>query len=372
MTNNKIFSKHDGDKSSNSKVFDDTSTELTLNQLINQWVDEHSYSIIMVWTEEGILKYVSRSIETILNLKQKSLIGKHWTKVFIDTRKHSKPIIPSKNDKKFKSFRVTMRDKDKNILTFNSKTSSLKHLNKKYFVTSLMEITQKVKLEELVIQSENLTAAGQLAAGIAHEIRNPLTSLKGFLQLLSAGIDAKDAYYKIMTTEIEKIETITSELLHLAKPAATKKQPESIIKMISEVANLLRSEARMKNICLYFGELHDVFIFCNQTQIKQALINIIKNAIEAVEPNTKITLLTKKTSETITIDIIDEGPGVPVDMIKHLNKAFYTTKQEGTGLGLMITQKILDEHNGTLKIIKNSDKGSTFRLIFPLVPKNND
>src|SRR5690625_3707700 len=114
MTNNSFFSNHDGANDLSTRTIVNSPDDLILADLINQWIDEHSYSMIMIWNDDGQLKYVSKSIESILNLKQESLLGKHWTKVFVDTSKHMDLIKTANNCGKFKSFRVTMEDKDKN------------------------------------------------------------------------------------------------------------------------------------------------------------------------------------------------------------------------------------------------------------------
>ncbi len=128
-----------------------------------------------------------------------------------------------------------------------------------------------------------MSVAGQLAAGIAHEIRNPLTSLKGFLQLLQAGVNRKEEYYQIMVDEIEKMEAITSELLFISKPMTDNKDWENLPELIDDVITLLHPQAKLKNITIVQEGEDRLRLNCDRSQIKQVFINILKNAIEAMD-----------------------------------------------------------------------------------------
>lgn len=371
MTNNEFFSGYDGNSNSNNQLMFEQNSMDQLPKVMLRWIDHNSQAIIMIFNKEGRLQYVSQSIESVLNILPKNILGKRWRKLFsIEKLKYIEKFF-SKNDSSIETIKVSIKSSSNELKWFNSTLSSINYNNEQYCLMSLIDITHQVKLEELIVQSEKLSVAGQLAAAIVHEIRNPLTALKGFLQLLAAGVDAKDAYYKIMIDEINKIETIASELLFMAKPMTASKQAESIHHMIEEVIALLQSEARMKNIQIIGKNLLDTTVFCNRTQIKQALINIVKNAIEAVDADGKIMITMNIHDDNyVSIDIIDEGPGVSEDIIHKLSEPFYTTKREGTGLGLMVTQKIIDEHQGTLQVKKNETKGSTFRLKLPIYNDN--
>ncbi len=184
---------------------------------------------------------------------------------------------------------------------------------------------------------------------------------------MQAGVNRKDEYYKIMVDEIEKMETITSELLFISKPLTDKKQKESVAKMLQDVIELLKPQAKLKKITFEWDPLQDVFIHCDRSQMKQVFINLIKNAIEAMDEGGTIQLFTYQTETNVVIDVVDQGPGVPEEIIHKLGEPFFTTKQNGTGLGLMITKQILDQHQACLKIVRNADKGSTFSAVLPRI-----
>jgi two-component system, sporulation sensor kinase A len=163
--------------------------------------------------------------------------------------------------------------------------------NKKGWSVSLRDITQSKKAQEHLQNSEKLSVAGQLAAGIAHEIRNPITSIKGFIQLMKSGFGEKQEYFDIITSEIERIELILSELLILAKPQSIKFKRNDIRVLLSQVTTLLDSQAILNNVQFATefkpGITH---IYCDENQLKQVFINFIKNSIESMPKGGRITI----------------------------------------------------------------------------------
>ncbi|UJF34086.1 PAS domain-containing sensor histidine kinase [Paenibacillus hexagrammi] len=233
------------------------------------------------------------------------------------------------------------------------------------------DITEENKNKIRLLDSEKLTAVGQLAASIAHEIRNPLTSLKGFLQLIENTMPGiKKEYFTIMTDELTRIEMITSELLVLAKPQAQEFKCEDIGKIINDVIMLLGPQALINNVEFDVTDIHALpQVSCINTQLKQAFINLIKNAIEAMPQGGKIRIAARKVSEEqIEIQIIDEGHGIPKAFLKQIGSPFYTTKEKGTGLGMMTTFKIIQSHGGLLNVSSEERKGTTVLIHLPIHP----
>src|SRR5690606_3499219 len=193
---------------------------------------------------------------------------------------------------------------------------------------------------ELLINSEKLYVAGQLAAGIAHEIRNPLTAIKGFLQLLASGKAYKTAYFEIMHSELDRISDIVSELLMLSKPQAYDLTHLDVRNVIQETMTLLESQAILHNITIETETGPDpLWVYGVSTQIKQVFINIIKNAIEAMKDGGIIRISLSRDGDHVLVRISDQGPGISEDQIAKIGQPFYTTKEKGTGLGLMVSYK---------------------------------
>ena len=231
------------------------------------------------------------------------------------------------------------------------------------------DITGLKDKEELIRKSEKLSIVGELAAAVAHEVRNPLTSIKGFLQLLQykATEDKDIRYYDIMLSEIERINFIVSEFMVLSKPQSVIYQNENISSILTDVITLLETIAIVKNIEVTKELETDIMVNCEANQIKQVLINIFKNAIEAVPKNGKIDInVTKWEEDTVRIRFTDNGRGIPSELLSRLGEPFYTTKEKGTGLGLMVSFKIIEEHHGTITIESEINKGAIVDIILPV------
>ncbi|MDG0809751.1 ATP-binding protein [Cohnella rhizosphaerae] len=208
--------------------------------------------------------------------------------------------------------------------------------------------------------------AGQLAAGIAHEIRNPLTSLKGFLQLLSSGRKNNGTYYDIMKSELTRIENIVSEMLMLSKPQVYELSYHDTRHVMRETVTLLETQAILHSIQIEsdFGP-DPLWIYGVESQIKQVFINVIKNAIEAMTDGGAIRVHMKRVDNSVRIRIMDEGPGIEDSQLAKMGQPFYTTKDKGTGLGLMVSYKIVDNHQGKIQVYSQLGSGTTFEILLP-------
>jgi len=236
-------------------------------------------------------------------------------------------------------------------------------------IMQVLDITEREQSMQLLVQSEKLSAAGQLAAGIAHEIRNPLTSLKGFLHLMKAnnGNPAKhDAYVTIMNDELNRIDQILSELLVLSKPQSVQFVRSRAASIIRQVLDILQPQAVLKNVQLLTDQLDEtVSIYCDENQIKQVLINLVKNGIEAMPNGGRILIGLTADQRRVSIAIADEGGGMPEETLKRLGEPFYTTKEKGTGLGLMVSFKIVENHGGTIQVDSEQNRGTRFTVTLP-------
>ncbi|WP_235852144.1 PAS domain S-box protein [Niallia nealsonii] len=231
------------------------------------------------------------------------------------------------------------------------------------------DITEKKKTEEILHRQDKLAAVGQLAAGVAHEIRNPLTSIKGYAEFLS--LDEKDQsrqeLFDIILDEIERVNSIVEEFMLLSKPTIAALEKKELIPIIENVLSVLDYQLR-KSKCkveLAFIEKH-IEIECDENKLKQVFLNFIKNAIEAIGSGGTIRIDVKKEKE-IKITIQDTGIGMDKEQLKKLGEPFFTTKKTGNGLGLMVSFKIIENLNGKVYIESEPNKGTTFHLSFPVV-----
>jgi two-component system, sporulation sensor kinase A len=238
------------------------------------------------------------------------------------------------------------------------------------------DISQNKKSEEMLIQSEKLNIAGQLAAGLAHEIRNPLTALMGFVQLLSASEGSPVKYLDVMASELNRIEMIVSELLMLAKPQSITVKRKHIVPILEDVLTLSDSQAHLHNVLVQTEFADDLpELNCDENHLKQVFINFIKNAIEAmVDGGTLRIEVTVNEDNLMCIRFQDEGPGIPKERLARLGEPFYTTKTKGTGLGLMVSKKIIENHNGSLTFSSTLGVGTQVDVYLPVtgVDESND
>lgn len=230
------------------------------------------------------------------------------------------------------------------------------------------DITSRNRMEELLRRSEKLTTVGQLAAGVAHEIRNPLTTLRGFLQLQQETNKLNHRHLDLMLSELDRINLIVGEFLILAKPQAVHFQERDIRFILGDVISLLDSQAHLHGVEFVLSASPDsAMVHCEENQLKQVFINLLKNGMEAMPDggSIRIRLHHDKELNRVRIEIKDEGIGIPEEMMPKLGEPFFTNKESGTGLGLMVSQRIIQSHKGMMDIKSVMNKGTTVIIDLP-------
>lgn len=228
----------------------------------------------------------------------------------------------------------------------------------------IRDLTERKKSEEAIIRSEKLSLIGQLAAGIAHDIRNPLTSLKGFVHLLKA---KNTDYVDVMLEELEHINYVVNEFMTLAKPHLNYYMESEIQELVKSVIGFLQPHAHLYNVQIQMHTDDDIpVISCIPDQIKQVLINILKNAIESMAAGGIIQLSIRHRPHLgLVISVEDQGIGISEDKLSQLGEPFFTTKANGTGLGLMVCKRIIEGHGGKLSIRSKIHQGTTVEIELP-------
>ncbi len=238
---------------------------------------------------------------------------------------------------------------------------------RKALVTIGRDISSLKKTEQLLVTKEKLSVVGELSAGIAHEIKNPLTSIKGFIQLIQKSGKANRKHVELVLSEIDRINEIVSELLVLSKPQTKELTLISIFDIIQYVINLVSNEARKNNIIIEIKDIDkDMVIRGDKNNLKQVFINLIKNSMEAMSSGGKIEISGMHDSvEGVYIRVKDGGSGISPSNLERLGDPFFTSKETGIGLGLTITKKIIQEHKGQMKIESEIGKGTTVTVVLP-------
>lgn len=237
---------------------------------------------------------------------------------------------------------------------------------------TVQDITDRKLTEEVIHRSDKLAVVGELAAGVAHEIRNPLTTLKGFLQLMNSSDyispQRQKQYCEVMLSELRHIDIITSELLLLAKPQAFALGNRSLTTKLLEVVSLLEPQALLHNVEITLDIQHeDIQVNTETGRIKQVFVNVIKNAIEAMPQGGRLNIkVVRANQQEALIQFSDTGCGIPRERIPRLGEPFYTTKEKGTGLGLMVINKIVQDHKGKIEFKSALGKGTTVTITLPV------
>lgn len=229
------------------------------------------------------------------------------------------------------------------------------------------DISEQRRMEKEMTRMAQLYTVGEMAAGIGHEIRNPLTSVRGFLQLLqkSGDFDQYNRYFETMLEELDRANTIISEFLMLAKNRLIDLRLRNLNHIIETLYPLLQADAIMadKIVVLALQTIPDVLL--DEKEIRQLVLNLVRNGLEATPAGGKVRIATWQNSEEVILEVADQGEGIAPDIFEKLGTPFYTTKEEGTGLGLAICYGVAARHQAKIEII-SSDCGSRFLVRFKI------
>ncbi|MCA1062555.1 ATP-binding protein (plasmid) [Cytobacillus spongiae] len=229
------------------------------------------------------------------------------------------------------------------------------------------------QIEEMVYL-DKLNMVGQMAASIAHEIRNPLATVRGFIQHLSENTDDEKfkGYSPLILNELDRTNKIITDYLSVAKPSEFHLSILHLEEVIQDCVDLLRPFASYTNTSILFQDSGTHYIKGDEHHMKQAIMNVMKNGIESIEEQgyIKISVKEEPSSESILLKITDTGKGMTSDELKKIGLPFYTTKTKGTGLGSMVTNKIIREMDGMIEYESQLDKGTTVTIRLPIVNEN--
>jgi two-component system nitrogen regulation sensor histidine kinase GlnL len=250
-------------------------------------------------------------------------------------------------------------------------------------IVLLRDLTNVRELEEAVRQADRLSSLGALAAGLAHEIKNPLGGIKGAAQLLELEFPENEElreYIRVMLKEVQRVNLIVEELLALASPGRLKLGKVNLHRVLSDIVLLQRRATDGRDIAIqqYFDPSIPP-ILADEALLTQLFLNLIKNAMEAVGEGGVVKVTSRvladysmtqkgeRRARMVAIDVADNGPGIPDDVLEHLFTPFFTTKSKGTGLGLAICQKIVSEHRGMIRVDSDPSRGTVFTVMLPLI-----
>lgn len=245
------------------------------------------------------------------------------------------------------------------------------------FVMLIRDITETRKLTEEKIESERISALTLLAAGVAHELGNPLNSLTIHLQLMErrlkkiGGAALKlQEHVDVAQTELRRLDLIITQFLAAIRPTQPQLQSTQVVDLIQEAARFLKPELEQQKISLQLELRPDTpALLLDANQMKQAFYNLIRNAIQAMPDGGPLTIACVFNDFEVRVSVMDHGKGISAENMGNLFQPFFTTRKTGTGLGLLIVRRIIREHGGEIDISSRIGQGTTVSIILPLVQK---
>ncbi|MDQ8732978.1 ATP-binding protein [Paenibacillus sp. LHD-38] len=333
------------------------------------FIDETSFGVIVVDCA-GRITHSNALAKTVFNLHtnfigDKGLLGVDFPLIFQHGHGDTcvKMLVQALNGKKSSLVPFVNNDKILLLTTIPLRTSVNEHAGAALLA---QDVTELRHLQDEVGRMERLSLVGQMAASITHEIRNPMAVIRGFVQLIQErSPKSQEGYFRIIIEELDRANMIISDFLSLAQNRALIMEPSSLHEVINELVPLLHADANLRgqSIDVSLCE-HLPLIMMNDREIKQLLLNIARNGMEAMGNKGSLNISTRCTGSKVELRIADQGVGIPPEQMKHLFEPFFTTKTQGTGLGLPLCLSIAERHNGRIDVESQEGEGTAFIVTF--------
>ncbi len=353
--------------------------DIKVLQNFNKMIVDNIAAGLMTIQSDGMILHCNPSVKSILETDL-DLTRKNLSEVFPEVfhRLRSLRFEETRNLGRFEIIYVTPKNER---LLLGCSASPIKDMNSLVtgYILIFQDLTEIKRLERAVQRSEKLAAVGQLAAGIAHEIRNPLASISGSVQLLKAGLISKtsddDRLMAIVLKEIDRLNHLISEFLDFVRPEAEADKIVDVDFVLREVLDMVRVNTRLRNDVVQKADLNcKRKILGNADKLKQVFLNLVINSYQAMEktqnPMLKISSVLER--GIVRIKIHDNGIGMSESVVKRLFEPFFTTKTGGTGLGLATTHKIIENHEARIFVESYEGKGTEFVIEFTKLAPNEE
>jgi len=359
-----------------------------IKKILPKLIDDAPVMALYLDSRENIL-LCNKKARNFIGLQNADIVGKNWLKVlFRHSRNNIKKAMfkavmdDSMTYKRPKDFECQISDKSGNKHLILWSIGLVLDKEKKIEATTLFgqditgmkeeDITERKKLEYQILQAEKLAALGQLSAGIAHEINNPLFVISGRLEMLKQeefNPKVKDTL-SLISSQIDRIRNLVDRILRFCRKTTSTLEPIDVNEAIESVlswvhynklpkAEFILEKFFEKNMPKIEGDLH---------QLQEVFLNLLINAHQSMPNGGKIKIITSNLgNHHVQIQIIDSGGGIPADQLKNIFMPFFTTKKEGLGLGLSICHNIIKNHNGSIELKSQVNQGSTFTIKLPFI-----
>lgn len=350
-------------------------TRAIYSVMINELIQEE----VMVIDPGFHIEDINNTMLEKLGIKKEDAIGKFCYEISHNRDKpcsgknHPCPLITTLKTQKTCSKTHTHVDENNKEVFYSVTCYPFVEQGERVSVIEIYrDITQDINLQRLMMHQEKLASIGRLAAGVAHEINNPMTTILTSAMLIQEDMAEDDPNYEelqIIADETKRCSRIVKSLLDFARHSKPSIGENNINDIIRDSITLTRKQANFKDVNIEENLCEDLpLIHVDKDQIEQAMINLAQNAIEATEPGGKVTLTTQMGSKPGTIEIIvcDTGVGIPKEDLRKIFEPFYTTKESGTGLGMAITLGHIHQHGGIINVDSKPGRGTTLTIRLPI------
>jgi PAS domain S-box-containing protein len=332
---------------------------------------ENMSEAVIVLDDKNNITLFNKSAEKLFGLKTENVLQRNIRSIFNGVLDFLQAEILTNSLQSFER-EVTLNGEQK---YFSFSISRLEDPDSKKIKSILVikDLTDTKRLEDEAKKNEKLSAMGELASGVAHEIRNPINAIGMIAQRLNKEFSPKensDEYFDIthlLKTEVNRINKIITQFLNYAKPLEISLKQIEINSYLKEIYRLFEEQAKQKSIKFVLQGNEQLSLRIDADLIKQVLMNIIQNAFDAVTADGEVVIKYFKLKNDLIIQISDNGVGIPTEQQRKIFDLYFTTKKDGNGLGLSISQKIISQHNGSITVSSKINKGTTFKIILPIL-----
>jgi len=337
---------------------------------------------VMTIDPDSMIIRINRSTENILNLPAERMVGKKISAVFDQDPSILAWIQEGLERRQVKEGMETiLHRRDGAIIPIELSLSPLEDPvrpagSKTGLVVLIRDLTEIQALKEHIRRQDRLAALGELSAGIAHEIRNPLGIIKGAAGILKKDSSSQpprfDELCSVILEEVDRLNDVINDFLEFARPRPPQFKPQNINELIRGTIQMTALQIEKNKICIHENLKSDLpLIMADEHQIHQVFLNLILNALQATDQGDSLEITTRHLKELNQIEIIfaDTGIGIPEDNLNKVFNPFFTTKEQGTGLGLSVVSKIIENHHGKIFLASDAGRGTRFNIHLPVAEK---
>jgi two-component system sensor histidine kinase HydH len=339
---------------------------------------EGSGEAIVTLDAQGSVSSWNRAAEEIFGWKASEIIGHTIRRLLPDDPE----IVEERNrvgrlvrgGRTVRDFQTTRRRKDGSRIAVRITWAPLYGPTGDFsgVVGIVLDVTAEAEMKQRLVEQERLAAVGEMAAQLAHEVRNPLAGIRGACEMVMRGnIEAhvREEVGKEVVQQIDRLNRTVEELLQFARPRVVERVPTDLGELINRVLSVLQEDPRVSTIALTreFAE-HLPLVAVDPSRIEQVFYNLLLNASQMMSFEGTISIATAATNGGVTVTVRDTGPGIPPGLADDIFKPFVTTRTSGTGLGLAIVKKIIEAHAGTVNACTRATGGAEFQIYLPFKP----